>query len=241
MKPFKNLFFLFLFIMSSVFIQAANERSAKINNSSGKDKSKIIHFSELKFTDVGAATKPGKITVKKDEVEVVAGGADIWGKNDEFNFGYIKIEGDFDVSVQIKSLSKPHQYTKAGIMARVDLSDNCQHAYFQVFPDNSPRNKNNGGCEFQYRLEKEGEMKAIYPNSETAGNKFDVNFPNTWIRLKRNGDIFESYISSDNKNWELYSTFEQKLPAELLVGLAVTSHNSSDFTTAVFSNLILKK
>ncbi len=204
------------------------------------DNIKVIPFSELKFTDVGAATKPGKVTVKKEEVEVVAGGADIWGLNDEFNFGYMKIEGDFDVSVQIKSLSKTHQYTKAGIMARVDLNDNSQHAYFQIFPDISPRNKNNGGCEFQYRLEKGGEMKAIYPNPETAGNKFDVNFPNTWIRLKRHGDIFESYISSDNINWELYSTFEQKLPIGLLVGLAVTSHNSSDFTTAVFSNLIFR-
>ena len=241
MKRFKGLFFLLIFIMSSVFIQAGNVRGTKNNNSSNKDKIKIIPFSELKFTDVGAATKPGKVTVKKEEIETVAGGADIWGKNDEFNFGYMKIEGDFDVSVQIISLSKAHQYTKAGIMARVDLSDNCQHAYFQVFPDNSSRNKNKGGCEFQYRLEKGGDMKAIYPNPETAGNKFDVNFPNTWIRLKRHGNIFESYISSDNKKWELYSLFEQKLPAVLLVGLAVTSHNSEEFTTAVFSNQVLKE
>lgn len=241
MKLFKSLFFLFIFIMGSVFIQAGNARGAENNGRSKKDKSKIIPFSELKFTDIGTATKPGKVTIKKDEVEVVAGGADIWGKNDEFYFGYMKIEGDFDVSVQIKSLSKAHQYTKAGIMARVDLSDNCQHTFFQVFPDNSSRNKNKGGCEFQYRLEKGGEMKAIYPNPETAGNKFDVNFPNTWIRLKRIGDVFESYISSDNKKWELYSSFEQKLPSGLLVGLAVTSHNSDDFTTAVFSNLVLNK
>jgi regulation of enolase protein 1 (concanavalin A-like superfamily) len=237
----KNSFFLLILLMSSSFIQAGTSNGEKVDNSSSKDKSKIIPFSELKFTDVGAATKPGKATIKKDEVEVVAGGADIWGKNDEFNFGYLKLDGDFDVSVQIKSLSKPHQYTKAGIMARVDLSDNSEHVYFQVFPDNSPRNKNKGGCEFQYRFEKGGEMKAIYPNPETAGNKFDVNFPNTWIRLKRYGDIFESYISSDNKKWELYSSFEQKLPVGLLVGFAVTSHNSENFTTAVFSNLVLKE
>lgn len=240
MKLYKSTLFLLYFIMSFTLILSGNAGGAKNSNSSGNDKSKIISFSELKFTDIGAATKPGKATIKNEEVEVVAGGADIWGKNDEFNFGYTKIEGDFDVSVQIKGLSKPHQYTKAGIMARVDVSDNCQHVYFQVFPDNSPRNKNKGGCEFQYRLEKGGDMKAIYPNTETAGNKFDVNFPNTWIRLRRMGNVFESYISSDNKKWELYSTFEQKLPSGLLVGLAVTSHNSGEFTTAVFSDLMLK-
>jgi len=198
---------------------------------------KISSFSDLKITDVGADTKAGKVTVDNNDIEIIAGGADIWGTNDEFNFGYKKLQGDFDVSVQVLSLSKAHQYTKAGIMARADLSDNSRHVYFQVFPDNTPRNKNNGGCEFQYRLEKGGEMKAIYPNQETAGNKFDVNFPNTFIRLKRTGDVFESYMSNDNKTWNLYSTFTQKLSGELLVGLAVTSHNSEEFTRAVFANL----
>ena len=239
MKLYKNVFLLLIFFLSSVLIHAGNSFSKKSDGSSNMNKSKTLPFSELTFTDIGAATKPGKATIKNDEVEVVAGGADIWGLNDEFNFGYKKLKGDFDISVQIKSLTKPHQYTKAGIMARVDLTDDSEHVYFQVFPDNSPRNKNNGGCEFQYRKEKRGEMKAIYPNPETAGNKFDVNFPNTWIRLKRNGDIFESYIGNDNKTWKIYSTFTLKLPNELLVGLAVTSHKSDEFTTVVFSNLVL--
>jgi regulation of enolase protein 1 (concanavalin A-like superfamily) len=199
------------------------------------NESKGFPFSELKFTDVGAATKAGKVSVNNNEINIIAGGSDIGGTNDEFNFAYTKLKGDFDVNVQILSLSKAHQYTKAGIMARADISDNSEHVYFQVFPDNSPRNKNNGGCEFQYRLEKGGEMKAIYPNAETAGNQFDVNFPSTWIRLKRQGNIFESYISNDKKTWKLYSTYTQKLPNELLVGLAVTSHNSAEFTTAGFA------
>ena len=53
-------------------------------------------------------------------------------------------------------------------------------------------------------------MKAIYPNPETAGTQFDVNFPNTWIRLKRSGDVFESYMSSDNKTWKLFSTLKTR-------------------------------
>jgi hypothetical protein len=204
MRPFKGLIFLFIFLVPGILSHAENFPELKNNGFSDNGKNSVIPFSELKFTDIGAVTKPGKATVKNNELEIVAGGADIWGKNDEFYFGYKKLKGDFDISVQIKSLTKPHQYTKAGIMARIDLSDNSEHVYFQIFPDNSPRNKNNGGCEFQYRLEKGGEMKAIYPNAETAGKQFDVNFPNTWIRLKRHGEIFESYVSSDNKTWILY-------------------------------------
>jgi hypothetical protein len=198
--------------------------------------SKIIMFSDLKFIDIGIATKNGTEKFNNNLLEFVAGGSDIWGKHDEFHFGYKKLKGDFDLSVQILSLSAADKYTKAGIMARSDLSDSSQHVYYQVFPDNSARNKNNGGCEFQYRLEKGSEMKAIYPVPNTAGNQFKVSYPDTYIRLKRIGDNFEAYFSNDNKTWRLYTKFELKMPGELFVGLAVTAHNKADFTTAKFGS-----
>ncbi len=202
---------------------------------------RIIPFSKMFTADIGAKTQHGNSSLKNERIIMKAGGADVWGTNDEFRFGYVELKGDFDVSVQVLNLTKPHLYTKAGIMARTDLSDNSRHVYFQVFPDNSARNNNNGGAEFQYREEKGGEMKAIYPNQETAGSKFDVNFPDTWIRLTREGDVFKSYMSSDSNNWHLYSTYQQKMPKKLLVGLAVTSHNSSEMATAGFSLLHLNK
>jgi regulation of enolase protein 1 (concanavalin A-like superfamily) len=206
-----------------------------------ENEGKIISFSAFKNIDIGARTKAGSATLINDELEIAAGGADIWGKHDEFHFSYKKLKGDFDLSVQIKNLSAAHKYTKAGIMARTSLSDSSQHVFFQVFPDNSPRNKNNGGCEFQYRSEIAAEMNAIYPDPKTAGNQFDVSFPNTWVRLKREGDVFESYFSNDEKNWKLYSSFTLKMPRELFIGLAVTSHNINDFTKSRFAVIRLKK
>jgi regulation of enolase protein 1 (concanavalin A-like superfamily) len=203
-----------------------------------KSKANITEsFPCLRFTDIGEATKPGSVTIKNDEIIFEAGGSDIWGTHDEFHFGYKKLKGDFEFSAQIKSLSAADKYTKAGIMARADLSDNSPHVYFQVFPDNSPRNKNNGGCEFQYRTAKGGEMKAIYPDPQTTNNNFNVAFPDTWVRLKRHGDVFESYFSNDNKNWKLYSSYSSKMPEELLVGLAVTSHNPDNYTKAAFASI----
>lgn len=198
-------------------------------------------FSELKFTDIGKSIKPGSFQLGNDKLEIKAGGKDVWDKHDEFAFGYKNIKGDFDLSVQIENLSAAHAYTKAGIMARAELNDSSQHVYFQIFPDNRKRNKNNGGCEFQYRMVNGGEMKAIYPNLETVGKSFDVNFPNTWIRLKRTGDIFISYFSADNKNWIQYSSFSLKLPTELFVGLAVTAHDPEKYTTAVFNSFQVTK
>ena len=198
--------------------------------------SKIVEFSDLKYLDIGKATRNGTEKISNNQLEIEAGGSDIWGKHDEFHFGYEKLKGDFDLSVQISSLSAANKYTKAGIMARVDLSDSSQHIFYQVFPDNSARNKNNGGCEFQYRLEKGTEMKAIYPDPNAEGNQFNVSYPNTYIRLKRHGDNFEAYFSNDNKTWRLYTKFELKMPVELYVGLAVTAHNKTDYTTARFGS-----
>jgi len=211
------------------------------NSGTAQDNSKVISAKKLKQADIGNPAIKGKVDILENGFAITAGGADIWGTKDEFHFSYQTLKGDFDLSVQILSLSKANQYTKAGIMARADLSDNSEHVYYQIFPDNSARNKNNGGCEFQYRSVKGGEMKAIYPDQKTAGNQFDVAFPNTWIRLKRIGDIFESYISSDNKNWKLYSTFTLKMPSELFVGQAVTSHNVKESTTAKFGSVLLRK
>jgi hypothetical protein len=200
--------------------------------SAGQEKSKPLE--DLTFTDIGNVSRRGVATVNPAEISAKATGADIWGKHDEFLFGYMKFKGDFDVVVQVAALSPAHKYTKAGIMARTDLSDSSQHVFFQLFPDNSQRNKNNGGCEFQYRIEKGADMKAIYPDINTAGTKFNVSYPDTWIRLKRNGKSFESYIGSDNNTWNLYSTYNLEMPRTLYVGLALTSHNKSLYTEALF-------
>ena len=205
------------------------------------NKGKLLPFSEFKNTDIGAKTKVGTATINKNKLIIVAGGSDIWGKQDEFHFTYKLIKGDFDMSVQVLNLSAVNQYTKAGIMARESLDDNSRHVYYQVFPDNSARNKNNGGCEFQYRTETGGEMKAIYPDMQAVDKKCEVAYPNTWIRLKRKGDVFESYFSNDNKSWRCYSTFTLQMPIELMVGLAVTAHNSKANTTAGFASVRFRK
>jgi len=48
---------------------------------------------------------------------MTAGGVDIWGVKDEFNFVYVERTGNFDLVSRIESLTAANQYTKAGIMA----------------------------------------------------------------------------------------------------------------------------
>ncbi len=200
-------------------------------------KEKTISLKKFKSTDIGNPDISGSSLIQDNNIIITAGGADVWGVEDEFRFVYMEQTGDFDLVAQIESLSDPHMYTKAGLMAREDLSDNSRHIFFQVFPNNNPRNKNNGGYEFQYRKDKAGEMKAIYPSKFDGIPEFPVNYPNTWIRLKRVGNDFTGFYSADGKTWKPYTTFNMEISKKIYLGFAVTSHNTKKAATAVFKNI----
>ena len=191
--------------------------------------------------DIGDPRLSGTVEKIDGGYDITAGGADIWGTRDEFHFLYTQHDGDFDIRARVKALSRVDSYTKAGIMARESLAEHARHAYFQVFPDNSPRNNNNGGYEYQYRLAEGGEMKAIYPSTSAGIPPFPVNFPNTWLRLTRNGTAFTGYFSTDGDKWDVYAALDLPLPGKLFVGMAVTSHNADKLTTASFRQISLLK
>ena len=199
-------------------------------------KAKPIPVESFKHSDIGNPAISGTVKISEDGFDISAGGADIWGTKDEFNFVYTERTGDFDIITRIESLSAPHLYTKAGLMAREDLTAGSRHIYFQVFPNNNPRNKNNGGYEFQYRQLKDGDMKAIYPISAEGTPEFPVSYPNTWIRLQRVKNDFTGYFSTDGTSWKIYTTYSLELPAKVYLGLAVTSHNKIDIASARFRN-----
>ena len=200
-------------------------------------KLKLLRTRDFKFADIGNPEIAGNVTVTGGGFDITAGGADIWGVKDEFHFVYIEKTGDFDLAARIESLTATHLYTKAGLMAREDLTHGSRHIYFQIFPDNKPRNKNNGGFEYQYRQQTGGEMKAIYPARFEGNPDFPVTFPDTWIRLKRTGNKFTGYTSTDGKSWKEYASFTLDLPQKVYLGPAVTSHKTTEPATAKFRNI----
>ena len=207
------------------------------NNRKPALKKKSVPVESFRYSDIGNPAIAGTVKNMDNGFDITAGGVDIWGSKDEFNFVYIERNGDFDLVSRIESLSAPHLYTKAGLMAREDLTSDCSHIYFQVFPNNNPRNKNNGGFEFQYRTVKGGEMKAIYPDSFEGTPDFPVTYPNTWIRLQRSKNDFTGYYSIDGIAWKKYTTFTLELPSTIYLGLAVTSHNAEEFASAKFRDI----
>jgi glucose/arabinose dehydrogenase/mono/diheme cytochrome c family protein len=180
--------------------------------------------------DIGSPALAGSTVRDGNLITITAGGTDIWGTSDQFHFAHQQRTGDFDVAVRIESVVQADLYTKTGLMVRDTLAANARHVMALVFPSNAARNNNDGGYEFQYRATTGGGATALYP----ADPQPRVNFPDTWLRMRRAGDTFIAYNSSDGFTWAEYSRTTLDLPDTLYFGLAVTAHTASPVTVAKF-------
>lgn len=180
--------------------------------------------------DIGSPALSGSTTRDGNMVTITAGGTDIWGTTDQFHFAHQLRSGDFDIAVRVESVVQADLYTKTGLMVRESLAANARHIMALVFPSNAERNNNDGGYEFQYRPSTGGNATALYPPQPQPR----VNYPETWLRMRREGNTFIAYSGSDGFTWTEYARTTMVLPAEIHFGLAVTAHTASPRTTAKF-------
>lgn len=184
----------------------------------------------LTAQDIGNPAFSGSTSRAGNLVTLTAGGNDIWGTTDQFHFAHQPRSGDFDISVRIESVVQSDLYTKTGLMVRDSLAANARHVMALVFPSNAARNNNDGGYEFQYRATAGGNAVALYPPSPQPR----VNYPDTWLRLKREGDTFIAYSGSDGFTWREYARTTLDFPDQIHFGLAVTAHTTAQTTVAKF-------
>lgn len=188
--------------------------------------------------DVGTAGDPVApgitFSSRAGDFDVVASGSDIWNSADHFHFVYEQRTGDFDVQVRVESFEAINRWSKAGLMARETLTAGSQHVLALVAPA-GPTWDGDGGGQGLNAYELLIRSVASQPAASWATNNgvANVPFPNAWIRLKREGNNFNAYRSSDGLSWTQLGQTNQTYPATVYVGLATTSHNNSSGYTAL--------
>jgi hypothetical protein len=169
--------------------------------------------------------EPGwALTFDGSSYEVSAGGSGF-----PFDRGFLLHEGrvgDFDVRLRLAGLTPKGSYSHAGLIARASLDLGTPYVF-------------SGGL---YGSGFNG-FGALYRN--TVGATWDwwpggnsgvpLPFPNAWMRLRREGDLFRAYRSQDGTNWTEYAVVTQVLPRTLVVGLAVSSENNAPGASTVAS------
>lgn len=170
--------------------------------------------------DIGAPAVAGSALFSGGVYTVVAGGADIWDTADQFHFVYQPMTGDAELVARVVSLTNAHAWTKGGVMVRESLTAQSRHALALTSVAK--------GHAFQRRPETGG------LSVHTGGG---AGAPPAWVRLVRTGDLFEAYHSSDGESWTAIGSDTIPMAATVYVGLAVTSHNTTTATTAVFDHV----
>ncbi len=170
-------------------------------------------------TAIGSPTPSGGQTPAGNGLNISGGGADLGGTSDQFQFSQTQRTGDFDVKVRLDSLTQADAWSEAGLVARESLTPGARGASVLATPTIS-------GCYFQARGASNGVT--------TLSGSFPANYPNSWLRLKRAGNVFTGFAGFDGQNWTQLGTATLPLPATIYFGFAVSSHNPSQLATAAF-------
>lgn len=191
----------------------------------------FCYISEYGSADVGTGGDPNPagtvFTPHGDTFEVTVGGSGIGGTSDGFHFIYRSVIGDFDMSTTVTRLDLADPESKAGIMARESLAVGSRTLQTYLTPAG-------GSNEVEVAV-----------RTTTNGATTDAGFQigpravassNTWLRLKRVGNIFTAYHNADGgTNWNISGVTTQSFSTNLLIGLAAASNTTNGTpTTAGF-------
>jgi len=180
-----------------------------------------VTFTALPYAsqDIGNPPTVTVVTPATNGITVTASGSDIGGSSDQCSLNYQLRSGNFDIKVCLAGLSASAVWAKAGLMARETLDPDSPFAAALATPTMA-------GSFFEWR-------NAADSPANVTGN-FPPDFPNTWLRLTRVGNTFTGYAGYDGLVWTPLGTAVMTLSGQLYVGLAVTSHNPNQATTAQF-------
>lgn len=170
-------------------------------------------------------------SVNGDKLYMEAGGADIWGTSDQLLYAYRELNGNFDYKVRLPVLTTADSWTKAGLMARVTTAAGSRHVSNLATPQ--------GGMNIitmDYRDATNGD------SSDAPTVQIQAQYPNVWLRMQRVGSVFYCYYSTNGVDWVLHNQKDTGTAAagafgtKVLMGLALTSHNTSATAKASFED-----
>ncbi len=170
--------------------------------------------------DVGAVGTPGISSYGNNVFYVAGAGGDIWGSADAFQFVSQPLFGDGSVVARVHDEQDPDAYAKAGVMIRQTTDAGAA----DVILDERP----GGVIEFMTRPTSGGATTFIA--SATVGSP-------PWLQLSRTGSTVTASISTDGTSWTALGT--APLAGNALIGLAVTSHDSTVLNQAFFDNVVV--
>jgi hypothetical protein len=120
-------------------------------------------------------------------------------------------------------MSNTNYWAKAGLMMRESNAAGARNISLLVTPEG-------GGTRLQQRNSEGG---------SSSDHQLGASNAPSWLRIVRRGDTFTGWQSNDGETWTNSHAVTVPMDPEVLVGLAVTSHNNGAINTAIVDNISL--
>ncbi len=180
--------------------------------------------------DVGNPGQPG--TFDEDPTgtyTIEGGGGDIWGNADQFHFAYQAFDGDGEMIARVSDPENTNGWAKAGLMYRETLDAGSKNTFIARTPTTGENR-----ITFQNRSATDGGSGSTHENGFTA----DL----YWLRIEREGDTFRGFWAPDVSGapgaWTQMGPDQTvAMGNDVLLGMAVTSHNNGTLSTVMFDNV----
>ena len=131
------------------------------------------------------------------------------------------MSGNFSVSARVVSQTNSGALAKAGLMVRQNTQTNAINAATLLTPAS--------GVHFEYR---NGTTSSTSDNS-TAGPGVPY-----WVKITKSGNVVNGWSSQNGTTWtQVGGNVTLSMTDPILVGMAVSSYTSGNYSTAVFDSL----
>ena len=180
--------------------------------------------SPFSCADIGAPTPPGSQSYDPNSGTwtIGGGGSDIAGTADQFRFVSAPLTGDGTVVARVATQANAGAQAKAGVMVRATTDPGSPEYSVVVTPG--------AGIKVQERTTQGGTTTKLANPAGTAP---------VYLQITRAGSTLTAATSPDGVSWTAIpgSSATLTLPASVLAGLAVTSHNSGQLSTVTMDSV----
>ncbi len=173
--------------------------------------------------DVGNPARKGSVEFNAaiGEYRITGSGANIWTNQDQFQYVWREMPGNFTVTATMQFLGQGEDHRKAGIMVRQTLDTDSVYGDFVIHGNGMPGLQWRGA---------QGENTNTFDPPFDGPGKFK-------LRLVRAGVGFTVSMAKDGAELKEIARTEVTFRNPVLVGLVVCSHNADKSDTVVFSDV----
>ena len=182
------------------------------------------------FTNSGDVGNPAikgaaEFNPSSGEYKITGAGANMWAKQDQFQYVWREMAGSFAVTATLRFLGTGAEHRKAGIIVRQSLEADATYADVVMHGNGMP------GLQWRSR---QGE------DTNTFDPPFDG--PGTFkVKLVRNGVRVFMYTAKESAELKEIAHTEVSFRNPVLVGLGVCSHQADAATSVIFSNVSIEE